>query len=158
MAETIIGMITGGIFRLIPEFLKWLDRKEDRKHEIAMQDKALEFQRVTGAQRMDEIVATGQQAWNTGALDVLQKSIEGQSRRSGVRWIDGFSSLMRPLITFQWVVLLYPATIVTSFFLLLDSGISVPDALFRVFGPDEKALVAGIMNFWFLGRVFDRVR
>jgi hypothetical protein len=75
-----------------------------------------------------------------------------------VKWIDGLSKLMRPLITIQWVVFLYPAVIVCGFIVLVQSGVSVLQALPAVFGPEEKALVAGILNFWFLGRVFDRVR
>ena len=43
MIETLLGGLLGGAFRLAPEFLKWLDRKGERGHELAMQDKALEF-------------------------------------------------------------------------------------------------------------------
>ena len=56
------------------------------------------------------------------------------------------------------MVFLYPAVIVCGFIVLVQSGVSVLQALPAVFGPEEKSLVAGILNFWFLGRVFDRVR
>ena len=42
MIETLLGGLLGGTFRLAPEILKWLDRKSERGHELAMQDKALE--------------------------------------------------------------------------------------------------------------------
>ncbi len=41
MIETLLGGLLGGAFRLAPEILKWLDRKGERGHELAMQDKAL---------------------------------------------------------------------------------------------------------------------
>ncbi|HBE90084.1 MAG TPA: hypothetical protein DDW41_02640 [Candidatus Andersenbacteria bacterium] len=44
---------------------KWLDRKGERGHKLAMQDKALEFEKVRGASRMAEIGATADAAWNT---------------------------------------------------------------------------------------------
>ena len=56
-------------FRLAPEILKWLDRKGERSHELAMQDKALEFEKLRGAQRMAEIGAGADAAWNVGALE-----------------------------------------------------------------------------------------
>lgn len=46
MIETLIGGALGGLLRLAPEVLKWLDRKGERAHELAMQDKALEFEKV----------------------------------------------------------------------------------------------------------------
>ena len=77
MIETLLGGLMGGAFRLAPELLKWLDRKGERGHELAMQDKALEFEKLRGAQ-----------AWTEA----------------------------------------------------------------------DQALWAGVLNFWFLGRVFDRIR
>ncbi len=59
MIETLLGGLLGGAFRLAPEILKWLDRKGERGHELAMQDKALEFEKLRGAQRMSEIGAGG---------------------------------------------------------------------------------------------------
>jgi hypothetical protein len=52
MIETLLGGLLGGAFRLAPEVLKWLDRRGERGHELAMQDKALEFEKLRGAQRM----------------------------------------------------------------------------------------------------------
>ena len=57
MIETLLGGLLGGAFRLAPEILKWLDRNGERAHELAMQDKALEFEKLRGAQRMAEILA-----------------------------------------------------------------------------------------------------
>ena len=57
MIETLLGGLLGGAFRLAPEVLKWLDRKGERGHELAMQDKAIEFEKLRGAQRMSEIGA-----------------------------------------------------------------------------------------------------
>jgi hypothetical protein len=51
MIETLLGGLLGGAFRLAPEILKWLDRKGERGHELAMQDKAIEFEKLRGAQR-----------------------------------------------------------------------------------------------------------
>ncbi|GGH55394.1 hypothetical protein GCM10010975_12910 [Comamonas phosphati] len=46
MIETLLGGLLGGAFRLAPELLKWLDRQGERGHELAMQDKALEFEKL----------------------------------------------------------------------------------------------------------------
>jgi len=69
MIETLLGGLLGGAFRLAPEVLKWFDRQGERGHELAMQDKALEFEKLRGAQRMSEIAAAAEGAWNTGAIE-----------------------------------------------------------------------------------------
>ena len=75
MIETLLGGLLGGAFRLAPEILKWLDRQGERGHELAMQDKALEFEKLRGASRMAEIGANADAAWNTGAIDALKDAI-----------------------------------------------------------------------------------
>ena len=152
---TILSGMFGGLLRMVPELFKFLDAKNERKHELDMQDKALEFQRLKGDQRVDEIEAQGASDWNKGAIDALKTAIEGQDKPSGVPWIDGLSKLMRPLITLQWVVLLYPGVIITTFVLLIQANIPIIDALNKVFGPEEKALVSFIVDFWFVGRVLE---
>ena len=158
MEPTLIGALVGGIFRIVPEVLTIWDRKNERKHEVDMQDKAIEFQRLKGDQRMDEILGQGQQDWNTGALDALKAAIEAQGKPSGVRWIDGWNALIRPLMATQWVIILYPAFLTASFILSIQSGSPPLDALIGVFGDEERGFTAAIANFYILNRVFAHVR
>ncbi len=148
---TILGGILGAGARLVPEVLKWLDRKDERKHELAMQDKAAEMARIQGAQKLEE----GNLQYDSKGLDALIESVKAQAQPSGVRWVDAMSSLMRPLITVQWVILLYPAYLVASM-IVAGAATDPAGALLKVFGADEKAIVAGIINFWFLDRVLRR--
>ena len=93
MIETLLGGLLGGAFRLAPEILKWMDRNGERSHELSMQDKALEFEKLRGAQRMSEIGANADAAWNTGAIDALKEAVAAQGQRSGVRWADALSEV-----------------------------------------------------------------
>jgi hypothetical protein len=157
MIETLLGGLLGGAFRLAPEILKWLDRQGERTHELAMQDKALEFEKLRGAQRMAEIGAAGDAAWNTGALDAIKEAISAQGIKSGIRWIDALSMSVRPVITY-WFMTLYCSAKTATFVVALDSGSGVGSAVLQAWTPADQALWAGVLNFWFLGRVFDRVR
>ena len=157
MIETLLGGLLGGAFRLAPEVLKWLDRKGERGHELAMQDKALEFEKLRGAQRMAEISATADGAWNTGAIEALKEAVAAQGRSSGVGWADALSASVRPVITY-WFMGLYCAAKTAVFIGALTAGVSWGDAIVHAWTQADQALWAGVLNFWFLGRVFDRVR
>jgi len=157
MIETLLGGLLGGAFRLAPEVLKWLDRKGERGHELAMQDKALEFEKLRGAQRMDEIGAQAQSAWQVGALESLRSSIVAQGHISGVRWADGLSSSVRPVITY-WFMALYCAAKTAAFVAAIEGGTDWGVAILHAWTEADQALWAGVLNFWFIGRVFDRVK
>ncbi len=157
MIETLLGGLLGGAFRLAPEILKWLDRKGERGHELAMQDKALEFEKLRGAQRMGEIGAAADGAWNTGAIEALKEAVAAQGQRSGIGWADALSASVRPVITY-WFMALYCAAKTATFAAGVGAGAGWGDAILRAWTDADQALWAGVLNFWFLGRVFDRVR
>ncbi|TXH00945.1 MAG: hypothetical protein E6R09_07645 [Rhodocyclaceae bacterium] len=157
MIETLLGGLLGGAFRMAPEILKWLDRKGERGHELAMQDKALEFEKLRGAQRMGEIGAAADGAWNTGAIEALKEAVAAQGQRSGIGWADALSASVRPVITY-WFMALYCAAKAATFAAGVSAGAGWGDAILHAWTDADQALWAGVLNFWFLGRVFDRVR
>ena len=157
MIETLLGGLLGGAFRLAPELLKWLDRKGERGHELAMQDKALEFEKIRGAQRMAEIGSQADAAWNTGAIEALRDAVRTQGEKTGVWWADALSSSVRPIITY-WLMALYCAAKTVAFIAGLNAGAGWGVAVLAAWSEADQALWAGVLNFWFLGRVFDRGR
>jgi hypothetical protein len=157
MIETLLGGLLGGAFRLAPEILKWMDRNGERSHELAMQDKALEFEKLRGAQRMGEIGAAADAAWNSGAIEALKEAVAGQGRPSGVKWVDGLSSSVRPVLTY-WFMLLYCAAKTAAFVAAVTAGAGWGAAILNAWTEADQALWAGVLNFWFIGRVFERVR
>ena len=157
MIETLLGGLLGGAFRLAPEVLKWLDRKGERGHELAMQDKALEFEKIRGAQRMAEIGASADAAWNTRAIEALKEAVRTQGVKTGMGWADALSSSVRPVVTY-WFMALYCAAKTAAFMAAINGGALWSVAVVHAWTDADQALWAGVLNFWFLGRVFDRMR
>jgi len=149
MIETLLGGLLGGAFRLAPELLKWLDRQGERGHELAMQDKALEFEKLRGA--------SADAAWNVGAIDALRDAVRTQGEKTGVRWADALSISVRPVITY-WFMALYCAAKTAAFAAAVSAGAGWSVAILHAWTEADQALWAGVLNFWFLGRVFERVK
>ena len=157
MIETLLGGLLGGAFRLAPEILKWMDRNGERSHELSMQDKALEFEKLRGASRMAEIGANADAAWNTGAIEALRDAVRTQGEKTSVRWADALSSSVRPVITY-WFMALYCAAKVAAFVGAVKGGAGWGTSVLLAWTEADQALWAGVLNFWFLGRVFDKAR
>ena len=152
MIETLIGSLLGGVFRMIPEFLKWLDRKDERKHELAMFDNQLKADtlKLEAGQKLAELEAN--KSIGIAEIQGLIAGVQAQAVKTGVKFVDGMSALMRPLITFWWVIVLYTVAIGAQFILLLQAGIPGVEAVVRLWGVEEKALVSSIVGFWFVDR------
>lgn len=157
MLETLLGGLVGLVSRSVPEVLKWIDRKQERAHELALQASALEFEKLRGAQRMGELGASADAAYAASAMDALKTSISAQAVKSGIAWVDALSTSVRPIVTYAFFGV-YAATKAAAVYSALTLGSSWSDAIQWAWSPADMALFSGILNFWFLGRAFERVK
>ncbi len=158
MIETLIGTLFGGVFRMAPEILKWMDRKDERKHELSMFDRQMAADRLKldASQRLAETQADA--AIGAAEIQAMIEATKAQAVQTGIRWVDALSSVMRPLITFWWVIVLYTAALVAQFVQMYDQNVATVDTILRLWGPDERAIVASIIAFWFVDRSLRKPR
>lgn len=152
MLSTILGGLLGGVFRLLPELLKWLDKKDERKHELSMFDKQLEADRLRSERHIAEIEAQGAVTMDAAALDALREGIKAQGQMTGVAWIDGLNQSVRPLVTYI-LLALYCGAKVSGLVTLYQGGATVAQVFQIAYSAEDAALLSGILNFWFLDRV-----
>lgn len=152
MIETILGTILGGAFRMAPEILKWMDRKDERAHELAMFDKQLEADKQKGAQAQALADTQANAAIGTAEIQALIEGTKAQAVQTGIKFVDGINAAMRSLLTFYWCVVLYTAALIAQFAVLVGHGASNTDAILALWGPQEKAIVASMIAFWFVDR------
>lgn len=152
MVETLLGTLFGGLFRMAPEILKWIDRKDERKHEALMFDKQLQMDELRSKSAIDQINAKSTADIGLAEIQALVEATKAQATSTGIKIVDAINSLMRPLITFWWVVVLYTAALASQFIVLLDDGATASASILKLWGPDEKAIVASIIAFWFVDR------
>ena len=145
--ETVIGGLTGGLFRLAPEVLKFFDRKNERSHELAMLDLSIKADSL----KKDIATIEAQGAIGVKEIDAIIEATKAQGQRTGIKWVDAINSLIRPLITLQWVVLLWPGLIIASFFASYEA-MGALEAFKVVFGIEEKIMASSIVSFWFVDR------
>lgn len=152
MLETLFGSLLGGVFRLIPEMFRFFDRKDERKHELAMLDKNIEADRLKAEHGETLARIEADRALGVAELNGLIEATKAQAVRTGIHFVDAINSLMRPAITFWWVIVLSTAALVAQFVVLMLAGETWYGAILKLWGPDEKAIVASIVSFWFVDR------
>jgi hypothetical protein len=149
----VLGSLIGGLFRLAPEVLKWLDKKNERQHELAMFEKQCDLEKVRGEIKLQEIGAQRDLAVDSGVIDAFKSAIEQQTEMVKVAggWIASLSASVRPMVTY-WVLAIWSFIHVWFAYNAWLRGMP-PELVFKtMMTADFAALVSGTLNYWFLDR------
>ena len=153
MIETLLGSLLGGVFRIAPEIIKWLDRKSERLHELEMLRAEMEFAKIRG-----EIAMRQAEAQMTVAeLDAMAQALkeQGETARKAGWFVAAISALVRPAVTY-WFVGLYSAVKLVSIQMAIDAGGDWREVLIESWTKDDMAMLMLVLTFWFVGRVWER--
>lgn len=151
--DAIIGGVLGGLARLAPEVLKALDRKNERAHELKMSQHQLEVIKVQGHQKLEGDQLAADSAQVIAGVNAIQTAYANM--KTGFKWADTVSALVRPWVTFM-IVHVWLAVKVAAYMTLVHQGISWNEAIQTLWTEDDVGMLAGVLNFWFLGRVFEK--
>ena len=149
----IFGSFLGGVFRLAPEVLKWMDKKNEREHELKMFEQQCQLESARGQQKLAEIGAQREAAIDVGAMSAFKSAIEQQTEmvKSAGGWVASLSASVRPVVTY-WILLLWSFIHIWYAWNAWSTGAPPADVFKMMMSGDFSALVAGTINFWFLDR------
>lgn len=151
--STIIGAFLGAGTRIAPEVIKLLDRHLERWHELAMQDKALEFEKVRGPGRVAEMTSPETTIQLKDTLDAVRESYRQQFESKDPK-LNKVSGYVRPSTTYillgtyvlAKVVMLAAAVFSAAPIIQLD----------RAYSSEDGALLSGVLAYWFLSRSLEK--
>jgi hypothetical protein len=149
----VVGSVLGGVFRLVPEFLKAYDRKNERQHELSMFDRQCKLEEQRGAQKLSEIGAAREAAIDTGVVESFKAAIDQQTEmvKAAGGWVASLSASVRPVMTY-YILALYGAVKTAVIVSYAQSGMTLVQILPMVWGVDDMALLSGVVNYWILDR------
>ena len=149
----LLGSIFGGLFRLAPEVLKWLDKKNERQHELNMFTLQTDLEKMRGTFRMEEkYVEHGEQQ-----LQAIQAAFQSQAEEAAAsyKWVAALSALVRPGITYV-LFGMYCAVKVAAFMYAMQHGADWKVVLSDTWDSDDFAMLNMILTFWFIGRSIEK--
>jgi len=147
MWEALLGGILGPLVRMVPEVIKYLDRKNERVHELAMVAASLEADKAKYSAQLGIAELQADMQVHTSGVAALQEALKGQFQLTGNKWIDGLNMSVRPVITYAFFSLYAGIK-----FQMLYEGAT----LLQIWTETDMGLFSGILGFYFMGRVFDR--
>ena len=149
----IFGSLLGGIFRLAPEVLKFLDKKNERGHELEMFNRQCELEAQRGQQKMAEIGAQHEAAVDAGVMNAFNAAIESQTEmaKAAGGFAASLSASVRPVVTY-WILFIWSGVHLWMAYSAWIAGLDPAEVFKLMMSADFSALVSGTLNYWFLDR------
>lgn len=155
MILTLLSMFGGGLMRLLPEVFSFLNKKTDNKHELDMLDKQFALESTRAAARVHEIEVQGNINETLALLEAQKEAQKSQMQITNVGWVDAANFLVRPITTYYFL-LMYGAAKAAMFVTAIYGDVTGWEAILRIYDAEDRAILASILAFWFVGRVFDK--
>lgn len=157
MIETLtgglLGSIFGGLFRLAPEVLKWLDRKNERQHEYKMFELQTDLEKVRGEYQLENRYVDH----SIQQLDAISEAFkqQGEADKRAWKWVASLSALVRPMITY-WMFGLYCTVKTIGIWYGIESGGMWYEVVRENWTNDDFSMLMMILTFWFVGRAIEK--
>ncbi|ADR52887.1 hypothetical protein CKC_05710 [Candidatus Liberibacter solanacearum CLso-ZC1] len=154
------SFLAGGLFRFALRFVPSVFEKiADGVLEYLMQKQSIEYDkmkleqtRINSSTQLD--LADIKYAIEELKVDqpIRLARIKAQKVKSGVKWIDGLNTLIRPLTTLFWIIV-YPLLVWWS----VKEGIFDRSPL-SILSPFEQEIIACILGFWYTDKIVQKKR
>ena len=153
----LLGSIFGGVFRLAPEVLKWLNKKSEMAHELNMFKFQCDLEAQRGQQKLAEIGAQREAAIDVGVMNAFQSAIEQQATmvKAAGGWVASLSASVRPVVTY-WVLFVWSFIHVWFAWNAWLNGAPADEEFKTMMTPDFSALLSGTINYWLLDRTLSK--
>lgn len=149
----LLGSIFGGLFRLAPEILKFMDKKNERQHELNMFQLQTDLEKMRGQFKMEEKYVD----FSVQQLDTIKEAFKDQAQTAKeAGWVvSAISALVRPGITWA-LFFMYAAVKAAAIVMAFQTGGHWTEVITRVWDADDFAMLNMCLTFWFVGRSIEK--
>jgi len=149
----LLGSIFGGLFRLAPEVLKFLDKKNERAHELNMFQLQTDLEKMRGEFKMEEKYVD----YSIQQMDTIKEAFKEQAQTAKeAGWFASFiTAVTRPGLT--WIAFgVYVAVKAAGLTIAFQTNANWAEVLTKSYDEDDFAMLNMMLTFWFVGRSIEK--
>jgi hypothetical protein len=149
----LLGSIFGGLFRLAPEVLKFLDKKNERQHELSMFQLQTDLEKMRGEFKMEEKYVD----YSIQQMDTIKEAFKEQAQTAKeAGWFASFvTAITRPGLT--WIAFgVYVAVKAAGLTIAFQTNANWAEVLTKSYDEDDFAMLNMMLTFWFVGRSIEK--
>ena len=151
----LLGSIFGGLFRLAPEVLKFLDKKNERSHELNMFRLQTDLEKLRGEFRVEEKYVD----YSIQQMDTIKAAFQEQAETAkAAGWfVAAISALVRPGITWA-LFFMYAAVKAAALVIAFETGAVWTEVVTKVWDEDDFGVFTMCLTFYFVSRPLEKYR
>ena len=143
---TLLASIAGFVSSIIPEVVKYFKDVNDKKHELAILDKQIQYNQTAASRSLEEIHIS---------RDIQEQASLYATYKTEITWVDAVNGLVRPILAYSFFItymivkyLQYAAISRTS---------HVIEYIEIIWSTDDQAIFAGIISFYYGQPTFQKL-
>jgi hypothetical protein len=144
---TLLASLVGFISSLIPEIMKFFLDRSDKKHELQILEQQMKMRQSGVASQLEEIIANN----SFKEAQALYKTY-----KTGICWVDALNGTVRPVLAYSFFAIY--TFIKFLQFKIIAASINIADIVNILWSPDDQAIFAGIISFYYGQRAVSKLR
>jgi len=143
---TLLASIAGFISSIIPEIIKYFKDINDKKHELNILDKQIEYNKNSHARSLEEIHVS---------QDIFEHASLYSTYTTNITWVDALNGSVRPVLAYSFFLMYIGVKYIQ--YQAISASAPVIQYIDIIWNVDDQAIFAGIISFYYGQRTFKRV-
>jgi hypothetical protein len=143
---TVLASLAGFISSIIPEVIKYFKDINDKKHELDILEKQIEYSRTSNLHSLEEIHIS---------RDILEQASLYSTFKSEIPWVDALNGSVRPILAYSFFFM-YMFVKYIQYKAILASALVI-EYIEVIWTIDDQAIFAGVISFYYGQRTFKKV-
>lgn len=143
---TLLASIAGFISSIIPEIIKYFKDINDKKHELDILKKQIEYNSMNSNKNLEEIHIS---------RDILEQASLYSTYRTKIRWVDTLNGSVRPILAYNFFLMYMSIKYLQ--YQAISNTTHVIQYIDIIWTTDDQAIFAGIISFYYGQRTFRNV-
>lgn len=143
---TLLASIAGFISSIIPEIVKYFKDVNDKKHELAILAKQIEYSQSSANRSLEEIHIS---------RDILEQSSLYATYKTEITWVDAVNGLVRPVLAYSFFIMYIFVKYLQ--YVAISATSHVIEYIEIIWSIDDQAIFAGIISFYYGQRTFQKL-
>lgn len=143
---TLLASIAGFISSIIPEIVKYFKDINDKKHELAILEKQIEYSKNSNIRSLEEIHVS---------RDILEQASLYSTYKTDIGWVDALNGTVRPVLAYSFFIMYMGVKYVQ--YRAIEASAHIIEYIEIIWNVDDQAIFAGIISFYYGQRTFQRL-
>jgi hypothetical protein len=143
---TVLASLAGFISSIIPEVIKYFKDINDKKHELDILERQIEYSKINNLRSLEEIHIS---------RDILEQASLYSTYKTEIVWVDALNGTVRPVLAYSFFFMYMFVKYIQ--YKAIAANAFVIEYIEVIWNIEDQAIFAGVISFYYGQRTFKKV-